>query len=139
MIKRIIFIPVFFVFVFTCKNAPLEISNTTVAGKWKAAQFESKVPDMPPEYAEAGEKEFLSSVYTLNPDMSMEMHSDYFTQGAKGHWELDPDTKEISMYYQYDTINGVEKYIVKSLTSHEMVLRQDIKLVDGFVQLTLQK
>lgn len=139
MTSRIIIFSLLCCAIFSCKEKSLEITSENIVGVWHAEHFESKIPDMKPEFAEAGEKEFLSSVYSLNQDMSMQLHSDYFTENASGHWELNPETKEISMFYEYDTIRGIEKYIVKSLTTHEIVLHQDVEPVQGFVELTLKK
>ncbi len=136
-IKKIFYFSFFIITIISC-NEPLEINNENILGSWKAEKFISKIADIPPEYAEAGEKEFLSSIYILNPDNSMEMRSDYFKDGAKGHWELNGDTKEISMFYEYDTIKGIEKYIVTSLSKNQLVLRQDID-EQSFVELTLIK
>ncbi len=138
MIKKLIFLPFLFVVFISC-STELEISNENVSGIWKADVFLSTVPGIPAEYVEAGEKEFLSSVYTLNSDNSMNMTSDYFSQGAPGNWELNPETKELSMYYTADTINGIEKFIITSLSKHKMILRQDIEEMDAFVELTLKK
>lgn len=138
MIKKILFIPILFLTFISC-NTELEINNENVSGVWKADVFVSTVPGIPQEYVEAGEKEFLSSVYTLNDDNSMNMKSDYFSNGAPGNWELNPETKELSMFYTADTINGIEKFIITSLSKHQMILRQDIEEMDAYVELTLKK
>ena len=138
MIKKLIFLPFLFIAFISC-DTELEINNENVSGVWKADVFVSTVPGIPPEYVEAGEKEFLSSVYTLNSDNSMNMKSDYFSNGGPGNWELNPETKELSMYYTADTINGIEKFIITSLSKHQMILRQDIEEMSAYVELTLKK
>jgi len=117
----------------------VEVNETNVAGKWKASDFESTIPDVPADFAEAGVKEFLSSIYTLNPDNSFELRSDYFQQGAFGRWELNAETKEISMFYEMDSIKGVETYIITALTKSKIVLFQDIPDVKAHVEITLIK
>ncbi|MBP8917992.1 MAG: hypothetical protein KBG70_14685, partial [Chitinophagales bacterium] len=84
MIKKLIFLPFLFIAFISC-DTELEINNENVSGVWKADVFVSTVPGIPPEYVEAGGKEFLSSVYTLNSDNSMNMKSDYFSNGAPGN------------------------------------------------------
>ncbi len=121
------------------KNTSTEINETSVSGVWKAKEFESTIPDIPEEYLEAGKKEFLSSVYTLNQDNTLEVRSDYFREGARGHWELDVTKKEISMFYEMDTIKGVETYNIIDLSKKEMTLRQEMTEVNAYVQITLQK
>ncbi len=138
MQKRLIFLPIFFMAFISC-STELEVSKENVSGVWKADVFVSTVPGIPQEYVEAGEKEFLSSVYTLNSDNSMNMKSDYFSNGAPGNWELNPETKELSMYYTADTINGIEKFMITSLSKHQMILRQDIEEMNAYVELTLKK
>lgn len=138
MQNKLLFIPIFFLIFNSC-STELEVSKENVSGVWKADVFVSTVPGIPQEYVEAGEKEFLSSVYTLNSDNSMNMKSDYFSNGAPGNWELNPESKELSMYYTADTINGIEKFIITSLSKHQMILRQDIEEMDAYVELTLKK
>lgn len=150
-ISKICVFPCLFFLFFSCKNnsstnqlnvgdeQELEINNSNVEGKWKAEKFISTIPDIPQNVVEAGEKEFLSSVYTLNADNSMEMSSNYFINGAKGRWELNGETKEISMFYEYDTIKGVEKYIITSLSDLHIVLKQEMGSDKSFVELTLKK
>jgi len=138
--KLKLFLPVLLVLAYSC-DQKVEINAEHMSGKWQASEFESEIPNMSAEYKEAGEKEFLSSVYTLNEDYSMEMRSEYFKEGARGHWELDPVTNEISMIYSYDTIEGLEKYTIKYLSKKKVILRQDIDANEfkGFVELTLEK
>jgi hypothetical protein len=135
-----IFVPVLFLLSYAC-DREIEINNKNITGTWQASEFESEIPSIPPEYKEAGEKEFLSSVYTLREDHSMEMRSDYYNNGAFGRWEFNPDSKEISMIYQYDTTEGIEKYIITYLSENKMVLHQDIDANEfkGYVQLTLKR
>ncbi|MEZ5015370.1 MAG: hypothetical protein R2794_13885 [Chitinophagales bacterium] len=117
----------------------LDVNKQNVSGVWKAADFRADIPNMSPEYQEAGKAEFLSSTYTLNNDNSMEMHSDFYSDGAVGHWVVDPSTKELSMFYEYDTTKGVEKYFITQLSEHHMVLHQDIEMVNGYVELELKR
>lgn len=138
MLKKLLFLPIFISLFISC-STELEINNENVSGVWKADVFVSTVPGIPQEFVEAGQKEFLSSVYTLNSDHSLNMTSDYFSKGANGNWELNPDTKELSMYYTSDTIQGIEKFIITTLSKHQMVLRQDIEDMDAYVELTLKK
>ncbi len=117
----------------------VEVNETNVAGNWKASDFESTIPDVPADYAEAGVQEFLSSTYTLNPDNSFELRSNYFQQGAFGHWELNVEANEISMFYEMDSVKGVEIYTIKDLTKKKIVLFQDIPDAQAHVQITLVK
>jgi hypothetical protein len=120
----------------SCKTVP---SKESITGVWKAKAFESTIQGVPEEYMEAGKKEFLSSVYTLNEDLSLEVHSDYFKSGAKGHWEFDSAINELALYYEMDTIKGVEKYNVVKLTTTSMTLKQQMMEDGSYVQITLQK
>ncbi len=138
MLKKLFILPFICAFIISCSTT-VEINPENVSGVWTAQEFESTVPGIPEDVIAAGKKEFLSSVYTLNSDNTMDMHSDYFSKGAPGNWELDNATKELSMYYTADTIQGIEKFIITELTKNKMVLRQDIENMDAFVQLTLQK
>lgn len=135
--KKTIFVVFTATILFTaCKTA---IKESTVSGVWKAKEFESTIPGIPQDIQDAGKTEFLSSVYTLNADNSLEVKSNYFKEGAKGHWELDAEKKAIDMYYEMDTIKGVEKYIIMDLNKTTMVLRQEMTEIDAYVQITLEK
>ena len=120
-------------------SCSLEINKENLSGSWKADRFVSTIPGIPEEFAKAGEKEFLSSVYTLNTDNSLSVKSDYFSNGASGRWELDETTSEISLFYSYDTIKGIEKYKIVSLEKKELILRQDMENGNGYVEITLKK
>ena len=136
MNKAIITLFIFTTFLTACKT---EINETNVSGVWKAKEFESTIPGIPAEFQEAGKKEFLSSVYTLNTDNSLEVRSDFFKAGAKGHWEKKKKKLEVAMYYEMDTIKGVETYRILSLEKTTMVLQQDMPDMNGYVKITLQK
>lgn len=141
--KKNVILLILIVSVFSaCKeinNSSTPINESSVSGVWKAKEFESTIPDIPEEYLEAGKKEFLSSVYTLNEDNTLEVRSDYFREGARGHWELDVEKKELSMFYEMDTIKGVETYNILELSSKAMTLRQEMTEVNAYVQITLEK
>jgi hypothetical protein len=120
-------------------NEKVALTEENISGVWKASNFESTVPNIPAEYQEAGKQEFMSSVYTLNSDNSFELRSDFFSSGALGRWEFNPETKELSMFYEMDTTHGVEKFNVTELSGTSMTLRQDIPSMNAFVQLELKK
>lgn len=120
----------------SCK---VEVSEISVTGVWAAKSFESTIPDVPAEYAEAGEQEFLSSIYTLNADNSFELTSNYFQPSARGHWELNAETNVLAMYYEKDAVKGVETYVIKKLYKNKIVLFQDVPGADAHVQITLVK
>jgi hypothetical protein len=132
--------PVLLLFIVAC-NQEIEINHANIAGVWKASIFDAEVTNLSSADKASGEKEFLSSVYTLNADQTMEIHSDYFKDGVKGLWEIDPKTNEISMTYKDGENEALEKYTVKSLTKNKIVLRQEINANDykGYVEITFTK
>lgn len=124
---------------FAACSEKTELTEENIAGVWNAKEFESTIPNIPADYQEAGKQEFLSSVYTLNKDNSFELRSSFFVNGAFGRWEFDPDTKELSMFYEMDTTHGVEKFNITALTATSMTLRQDIPSMKAYVQLELER
>lgn len=138
--KRIFFISCMLLFIMSC-STEIEINHKNISGVWKASEFNAQVTNLSPADRESGEKEFLSSVYTLNEDKTLEIHSDYFKNGVKGLWELDLKTNEISMTYMAEGMDALEKYIVTSLTKDKVVMRQEIDANDykGFVEITFVK
>ncbi len=133
-------IPVLFIFFVSC-NQEIEINQKNVSGVWKASVFDAQVSNLSSADRESGEKEFLSSVYTLNEDKTLEIHSEYFKNGVKGFWELDVKTNVISMTYMDGELDALEKYTVKSLTKNKVVMHQEINANDykGFVEITFVK
>lgn len=134
------FIPVLFIFIVSCSQE-IEINHKNIAGVWKASVFDAQVSNLSSADRESGEKEFLSSVYTLNEDQTLEIHSDYFKNGVTGLWEIDVKTNEISMAYMDGENDALEKYTVKSLTKNKIVMHQDIDANNykGFVEITFVK
>lgn len=120
-------------------NKQVDINVANVAGTWSASSFKSTIPDVPEEYAEAGEKEFLSSKYTLNKDNTFELFSDYFEKGARGRWDFDAEKNELSFFYEMDSVKGVEIYTIKELTAKSITLHQDIPDMDAYVEIKLKK
>lgn len=133
-------IPVLFILFVSC-NQEIEINQKNISGVWKASVFDAQVSNLSSADRESGEKEFLSSVYTLNEDKSLEIHSEYFKNGVKGLWELDVKTNEISMTYMDGELDALEKYTVKSLTKNKIVMHQEINANDykGYVEITFVK
>jgi hypothetical protein len=120
----------------SCK---VEVNETNVVGTWSAKSFESTIPGVPPEYAEAGEKEFLSSIYTLNADNSFKLTSNFYQPGARGRWELDAETNVLVIHYEMGSEKGIETYVVKKLYKNRIVLFQNMPEASGYVQITLVK
>lgn len=117
----------------------LPITNEGVTGTWKAARFISTIPGLTEEQQKGGEQEFLSSIYTLRTDHSFNLTSETFAAGANGRWELDPNTKLLTMSYEMGGERGVEEFTVEALKKDTMTLRIDIPDMQAFIQLKLSR